>query len=67
MAISSAMMAAIADPAERMAAFQKMVAEMYERGKALNTAAAFYCGTFIFISIGYNLIWQAMVRFQMRS
>ena len=34
----------------------------YLDGKALNTAAAFYCGTFIFISIGYNLIWQSVVR-----
>jgi uncharacterized membrane protein len=34
----------------------------YLDGRALNAAAAFYCGTFIFISIGYNLIWQCMVR-----
>jgi uncharacterized membrane protein len=34
----------------------------YLDGKALNAAAAFYCGTFIFISIGYNLVWQCMVR-----
>jgi len=34
----------------------------YLDGRALNIAAAFYCGTFIFISIGYNLIWQSMVR-----
>jgi uncharacterized membrane protein len=34
----------------------------YLDGKALNAAAAFYCGTFIFISMGYNLIWQCMVR-----
>ena len=34
----------------------------YLDGRALNTAAAFYCGSFIFISIGYNLIWQCMVR-----
>ena len=34
-------LAAIADPAERMATFEKLVAEMYERGKALNTASLF--------------------------
>ena len=34
-------LAAIADPAERMAAFETMVAEMYERGKALNTSSIF--------------------------
>ncbi len=34
-------LAAIEDPAERMAAFERMVAEMYERGKALNTASLF--------------------------
>ena len=34
-------LAAIADPAERRAAFDAMVAEMYERGKALNTASLF--------------------------
>jgi acetyl-CoA carboxylase carboxyltransferase component len=34
-------LAAIADPAERRAAFERMVAEMYERGKALNTASLF--------------------------
>lgn len=28
----------------------------YLDGRALNSAAAFFCGTFIFISIGYNLI-----------
>jgi uncharacterized membrane protein len=34
----------------------------YLDGRALNTAAAFYCGTFILISMGYNLIWRSMVR-----
>ncbi|TWT15147.1 carboxyl transferase domain-containing protein [Reyranella sp. CPCC 100927] len=34
-------LAAIEDSAERMAAFERMVAEMYERGKALNTASLF--------------------------
>ncbi len=34
-------LAAIADPAERKAAFERMVAQMYERGKALNTASLF--------------------------
>ena len=34
----------------------------YLDGKALNAAAAFYCGTFILISIGYNLVWRSMVR-----
>jgi len=33
----------------------------YLDGRAVNTAAAFYCGTFIFINIGYNLVWQCMV------
>jgi uncharacterized membrane protein len=42
--------------------FPTSVLAEYLDGKALNTAAAFYCGTFIFISIGYNLIWQCMVR-----
>ncbi|HYC23957.1 MAG TPA: carboxyl transferase domain-containing protein, partial [Candidatus Bathyarchaeia archaeon] len=34
-------LAAIDDPAERMAAFEQMVARAYERGKALNTATHF--------------------------
>jgi uncharacterized membrane protein len=34
----------------------------YLDGRAVNAAAVFYCGTFIFISIGYNLILQCMVR-----
>lgn len=34
-------LAAIADPAERLAVYEKAVAEMYERGKALNTASLF--------------------------
>jgi uncharacterized membrane protein len=42
--------------------FPTSVLAEYLDGRALNTAAAFYCGTFIFISIGYNLIWQCMVR-----
>jgi len=42
--------------------FPTSVLADYLDGRALNTAAAFYCGTFIFISIGYNLIWQCMVR-----
>jgi len=33
----------------------------YLDGRAVNAAAVFYCGTFILISIGYNLIWQCMV------
>ncbi|MEV7891027.1 carboxyl transferase domain-containing protein [Streptomyces sp. NPDC002817] len=33
-------LAAIADPAERTRAFAARVAELYERGKAVNTAAA---------------------------
>ncbi len=32
---------AIEDPAERKAAYEKMVADMYERGKAVNTASHF--------------------------
>lgn len=32
----------------------------YLDGGAVNAAAAFCCGTFIFISMGYNLIWQCM-------
>ena len=32
---------AIADPAERKAAYEEMVANMYERGKAVNTASQF--------------------------
>ena len=34
-------LAAIEDPAERMARYEEMVAEMYEQGKALNTATVF--------------------------
>jgi acetyl/propionyl-CoA carboxylase alpha subunit len=34
-------LAAIADPAERLAAYEKMVAELYERGKALNAGSLF--------------------------
>lgn len=34
----------------------------YLDGSAVNAAAAFYCGTFIFISIGYNLVWQCIVK-----
>jgi acetyl-CoA carboxylase carboxyltransferase component len=34
-------LAAIEDPAERLATYEKYVAEMYERGKALNTASLF--------------------------
>jgi acetyl/propionyl-CoA carboxylase alpha subunit len=34
-------LAAIADPEERMAAYERMVAELYERGKALNTGSLF--------------------------
>jgi acetyl-CoA carboxylase carboxyltransferase component len=34
-------LAAIADPAERRAVYDKHVAEAYERGKALNTASLF--------------------------
>jgi len=34
----------------------------YLDGRAVNTAAVFYCSTFIFISIGYNLIWQCMAK-----
>jgi acetyl-CoA carboxylase carboxyltransferase component len=34
-------LAAISDPAERKAAYERMVAEMYENGKALNTASLF--------------------------
>jgi len=42
--------------------FPTSVLAEYLDGKALNAAAAFYCGTFIFISIGYSLIWQCMVK-----
>jgi acetyl-CoA carboxylase carboxyltransferase component len=34
-------LAAIADPAERMAAYEAMVARMYQHGKAVNTASHF--------------------------
>lgn len=34
-------LAAIEDPEERLSTFNRMVAEMYERGKALNTASLF--------------------------
>ena len=34
-------LAAITDPAERLATYERYVAEMYERGKALNTASLF--------------------------
>jgi acetyl/propionyl-CoA carboxylase alpha subunit len=34
-------LAAIADPAERLAAYERMVAELYERGKALNAGSLF--------------------------
>jgi uncharacterized membrane protein len=42
--------------------FPTSVLAEYLDGKSLNAAAVFYCGTFIFISLGYNLIWQCMVR-----
>jgi uncharacterized membrane protein len=42
--------------------FPTSVLAEYLDGNAVNAAAAFYCGTFIFISAGYNLIWQCMVR-----
>jgi uncharacterized membrane protein len=42
--------------------FPTSVLAEYLDGAAVNAAAAFYCGTFIFISAGYNLIWQCMVR-----
>jgi acetyl/propionyl-CoA carboxylase alpha subunit len=34
-------LAAIEDPAERLAAYERMVAELYERGKALNAGSLF--------------------------
>jgi acetyl-CoA carboxylase carboxyltransferase component len=34
-------LAAISDPAERLRVYESAVAEMYERGKALNTASLF--------------------------
>ncbi len=34
-------LSAIADPAERLAAYERMVAELYERGKALNAGSLF--------------------------
>jgi acetyl/propionyl-CoA carboxylase alpha subunit len=34
-------LAAIADPAERLAAYERMVAELYQRGKALNAGSLF--------------------------
>ncbi len=34
-------LAAIADPAQRLAAYEQMVAELYEHGKALNTGSLF--------------------------
>ena len=34
-------LAAIVDPAERKAAYERMVAEMYEKGKALSTSTLF--------------------------
>src|SRR5512139_2922932 len=42
--------------------FPTSVLAEYLDGRSMNAAAAFYCGTFIFISMGYNLIWQCMVR-----
>jgi uncharacterized membrane protein len=42
--------------------FPTSVLAEYLDGRAMNAAAAFYCGTFIFISIGYNLTWQCIVR-----
>jgi uncharacterized membrane protein len=42
--------------------FPTSVLAEYLDGRAMNASAAFYCGTFIFISAGYNLIWQCMVR-----
>ena len=42
--------------------FPTAVLAEHLEGGARDAAAAFYCGTFIFISIGYNLIWQCMVR-----
>jgi uncharacterized membrane protein len=42
--------------------FPTSVLAEYLDGKSMNAAAAFYCGTFIFISMGYNLIWQCMTR-----
>ena len=42
--------------------FPTSVLAEYLDGRSMNAAAAFYCGTFIFISIGYNLTWQCIVR-----
>ena len=42
--------------------FPTSVLAEYLDGRALNAAAAFYCGTFILISVGYNLVWRSMVR-----
>ena len=42
--------------------FPTALLAQYLEGNAVNVAASFYCGTFIFISIGYNLIWQCMVK-----
>jgi uncharacterized membrane protein len=42
--------------------FPTAVLAGYLAGGAGNAAAAFYCGTFIFVSLGYNLTWTCMVK-----
>jgi uncharacterized membrane protein len=42
--------------------FPTSVLAEYLDGKALNAAASLYCGTLVFISIGYSLVWRSMVR-----
>ena len=42
--------------------FPTSVLAEYLDGGALNAAAAFYCGTFVLISAGYNLLWRSVVR-----
>ena len=42
--------------------FPTSVLAEYLDGRALNAAAAFYCGTFILISVGYTLVWLSIVR-----
>ena len=42
--------------------FPTAVLATHVLGPASTTAASFYCGTYIVVSIGYNALWSAAVR-----
>jgi uncharacterized membrane protein len=42
--------------------FPTAVLASHVRGPSSTTAAAFYCGTYILVSLGYNALWSAATR-----